>query len=42
MEWVMFDAAFSDISDLPSVSFSVSAFDVNLWRVIKVSNADLI
>ena len=30
-EWVMFDAAFSDVSGIPSATFfSVSALDVNL------------
>ena len=32
-EWVMFDAAFSDVSGIPSANFfSVSTLDVNLWR----------
>ena len=39
----MFDAAFSDIGDLPSANFfSVLALDVNFWRGIYVPNSDLI
>ena len=34
----MFDAAFSNVSGIPSAKFSsVSALDVNLWRGISVS-----
>ena len=38
----MFDAAFSDIGDLPRAKFSVSALDVNFWRGKFVSLGDLI
>ena len=38
----MFDAAFSDIGDLPRAKFSASALDVNFWRGIYVSLGDLI
>ena len=38
-EWVTFDAAFSDVSSIPS---AVSALDVNLLRGILASNGDSI
>ena len=31
-EWVMFDAAFSDVSGIRRAIFSVSGLDVNLWQ----------